>query len=205
MRDDLRPVGLQDLFLALRHQVDVELRHARLDDAPPLPPAPSREFLPPRLLLRGVEHVESGYIGGTLPHPSYEAVCTGTTGHAEVVQVTYDPAEISYREVLDVFFTIHDPTTLNRQGNDVGTQYRSVILYHTDEQKELAEHYKRKLDESGIYSRPIVTEITRYSEFYPAEDYHKNYYQNNKSQGYCQVVINPKLKKVQEQFATLLK
>src|SRR5262249_21536731 len=129
--------------------------------------------------VKGVESVVSGYSGGDVPDPTYYQVCEGTTGHAEVVQVTYDPQVGSYRELLEIFWKLHDPTTLNRQGADVGTQYRSVIFYHTDEQKELAEHYKQKLDESGAFSRPIVTEIAPLSEFYPAEDYHQNYFREN--------------------------
>ncbi len=155
--------------------------------------------------LNGVESVVSGYSGGDVKNPTYREVCDGATGHAEVVQVTYDPDVVSYAELLEVFWKLHDPTTLNRQGNDVGTQYRSVIFYRTAEQKELAEHYKRKLDESGIYSRPIVTEITRFSEFYPAEDYHQNYFREHGSAPYCRFVIGPKMEKLNEVFRDRLK
>jgi len=155
--------------------------------------------------INGVESVVSGYSGGTVENPTYYQVCGGTTGHAEVVQVTYDPKVVSYPELLEVFWKLHDPTTLNRQGADVGTQYRSVILYHTDEQKELAEHYKTKLDESGAYSKPIVTEIAPFTEFYPAEDYHQNYFRENGRMPYCQLVIVPKMDKLKEVFRDKLK
>jgi peptide-methionine (S)-S-oxide reductase len=155
--------------------------------------------------LKGVESVVSGYSGGDVKNPSYREVCEGATGHAEVVQVAYDPDVVSYAELLEVFWKLHDPTTLNRQGNDAGTQYRSVIFYHTDEQRELAEHYKRKLDESEIYPRPIVTEITRYSEFYPAEDYHQNYFREHGSAPYCRFVIGPKMEKLEEVFRDRVK
>jgi peptide-methionine (S)-S-oxide reductase len=155
--------------------------------------------------IKGVESVESGYSGGNVKNPTYYEVCEGTTGHAEVVQVTYDPKVVTYPELLEVFWKLHDPTTLNRQGNDVGTQYRSVIFYHTDEQKELAEHYMRKLDESGAYSRPIVTEIAPYSEFYPAENYHQNYFRENGRMPYCRLVIVPKMEKLKEVFRDKLK
>jgi peptide-methionine (S)-S-oxide reductase len=155
--------------------------------------------------LTGVEKVESGYSGGTVPNPTYEQVCTGTTGHAEVVQVTFDPAIISFREILEVFFSIHDPTTLNRQGNDVGTQYRSAIFYHSEEQKSIAEAMIRELDEAGHWGTPIVTEVTPFTTFYRAEDYHQEYYQNNSRQPYCQVVIAPKLAKFRKQYVTKLK
>lgn len=148
--------------------------------------------------LRGVEEVVSGYAGGQVPDPSYQAVCTGSTGHAEVVQVTFDPAVISYRDLLEVFFTVHDPTTRNRQGADVGTQYRSVIFTHTPEQRETAEAVIRELDAEGIFPRPIVTEVSPLEEFYPAEEYHQRYFERNPNQGYCQAVIVPKLAKLWE-------
>lgn len=155
--------------------------------------------------LRGVEQVESGYAGGTVPSPSYEQVCAGSTGHAEVVQITFDPAVISFRDLLDVFFTIHDPTTLNRQGNDVGTQYRSVVLYHTPEQRELAERAIAELEAAGTWDRPIVTEVKPYSEFYVAEDYHQEYFRRNPSQPYCRVVVAPKVAKARKQYLSRLK
>jgi len=155
--------------------------------------------------VKGVESIVSGYSGGDVPDPTYYQVCEGTTGHAEVVQVTYDPQVVSYRELLEIFWKLHDPTTLNRQGADVGTQYRSVIFYHTDEQKELTEHYKQKLDESGAFSRPIVTEIAPLSEFYPAEDYHQNYFRENGKMPYCRAVIVPKMEKLKEVFRDKLK
>src|SRR3954449_11871108 len=129
--------------------------------------------------LKGVESVESGYMGGHTPRPTYQDVCDGDTGHAEVVQITFDPQSLTYREILEVFFAIHDPTTLNRQGNDVGTQYRSAIFYHTERQRELAERYKRKVDEAGVFASPIVTEITPAATFYPAEAYHQNFFNDN--------------------------
>lgn len=155
--------------------------------------------------LRGVTDVVSGYMGGTVPNPTYKQVCTGTTGHAEVVQITYDPTVVSTHQILDVFFTIHDPTTLNRQGADVGTQYRSVIFYHTDEQKRIAEATIAELEQAGIWDDPIVTEVTPASTFYPAEAYHQNYYVNNPYAGYCQVVIAPKVAKFRSKFLAALK
>jgi len=154
--------------------------------------------------LRGVRKVESGYSGGQLSDPSYERVCSGRTGHAEVVQVTFDPDEITYPEILDVFFATHDPTTLNRQGGDVGTQYRSVIFYHTPAQKEAAEKKIAELNAAQIWDAPIVTEIAPLKEFYRAEDYHQNYFESNPSQPYCQVVISPKVAKFRQQFAERL-
>jgi len=154
--------------------------------------------------LRGVHSVVSGYCGGETPNPGYKDVCSGTTGHAEVVQITYDPDEVSYRSVLDVFFQTHDPTTLNRQGNDVGTQYRSVIFPHTDEQRCLAEETIRELGASGRFTRPIVTTIEPYREFFPAEDYHQNYFADNPRQPYCAMVIAPKVAKFQKAFADRL-
>ena len=155
--------------------------------------------------LNGVVKVESGYAGGTVENPTYEEVCTGKTGHAEVTQITYDPKIITYDELLEVFWKTHDPTTLNRQGNDVGTQYRSVIFYHNEEQKELAENYKKELDKSGAWDNPIVTEISPVTNFYPAEGYHQDYYENNPNQGYCAFVIAPKVEKFEKVFKDKLK
>lgn len=155
--------------------------------------------------LVGVEDVVSGYSGGNLPNPSYEQVCSGATGHAEVVQIRYDPARISFRELLQVFFSVHDPTQLNRQGNDVGTQYRSVIFYHSPEQKRTAEALIEKLNAVGSWPRPIVTELSPFQSFYPAEGYHQEYFQNNPGQPYCQIVIEPKIAKFRKQFADRLK
>jgi peptide-methionine (S)-S-oxide reductase len=155
--------------------------------------------------LNGVTMVVSGYAGGKVKNPSYKEVCSGLTGHAEVIQITYDPTVISYDELLEVFWQTHDPTTLNRQGADVGTQYRSVVFYHTDEQKQLAESYKKKLNESGAFDNPIVTEISPLSEYYPAEDYHQNYYNLNGSAPYCSYVIQPKLEKFKKVFKDKLK
>lgn len=155
--------------------------------------------------LNGVTSVISGYAGGHVDNPTYEEVCTGTTGHAEVTQITYDPKIITYDELLEVFWKTHDPTTLNRQGNDVGPQYRSVIFYHNEEQKALAEKYKDELNNSGAWDNPIVTEITAYTNFYSAEKYHQNYYENNPNQGYCAFVIAPKLEKFKKVFKDKLK
>lgn len=155
--------------------------------------------------LKGVESVVSGYSGGEVKNPTYRQVCTGTTGHAEVIQITYDPEVISYEGLLEAFWKTHDPTTLNQQGNDYGTQYRSVVFYHTPEQKELAEHYKEKLDTSGAFADPIVTEITPFEKFYPAEDYHQNYFNDNGRQPYCQAIIRPKVDKVRAVFRDKLK
>jgi peptide-methionine (S)-S-oxide reductase len=155
--------------------------------------------------LRGVERVESGYAGGHVPNPTYEQVCAGTTGHAEVVQISFDPDVISYRELLEVFFAIHDPTTLNRQGADVGTQYRSAIFHHTPEQRATAEALIAELQEQRVWDDPIVTELTELSEFYPAEEYHRDYFRRNPGQSYCQVVIAPKLAKVRRSFQEKLK
>jgi peptide-methionine (S)-S-oxide reductase len=157
------------------------------------------------LNLEGVNKVISGYSGGTVKDPTYKQVCTGTTGHAEVCQIYYNPDVISYKELLEVFWKTHDPTTLNRQGNDVGTQYRSVILYHNEEQKELAEIFKERLNESGAYDHPIVTEISPFDTFYKAEDYHQNYYNLNSLMPYCQFVIQPKLDKFKKAFSDKLK
>jgi peptide-methionine (S)-S-oxide reductase len=155
--------------------------------------------------LKGVVAVAPGYSGGSLKNPTYQQVCTGTTGHAEAIQITYDPAVVSYPELLEVFWKTHDPTTLNRQGHDVGTQYRSAIFYHNDEQKRLAEEYKKKLDASGAFSAPIVTVIVPFSEFYRAEAYHQNYYEQNPDQPYCVAVIGPKLEKFKKVFHSKLK
>jgi peptide-methionine (S)-S-oxide reductase len=155
--------------------------------------------------LSGVEKTVPGYSGGHRDNPTYEQVCTGTTGHAESIQITYDPAKVSYDQLLEVFWKTHDPTTLNRQGNDVGTQYRSVIFYHDAEQKRLAESYKGKLEAEHIWNRPIVTEIVPFTKFWPAEDYHQNYYNNNTSKGYCSLVITPKIEKFKKIFKDRLK
>jgi peptide-methionine (S)-S-oxide reductase len=155
--------------------------------------------------LKGVLKVTSGYSGGTVKNPSYEDVCSGTTGHAECLQVIYDPKIISFDELLEVFWEVHDPTTLNRQGNDVGTQYRSVIFYHNAEQEKKAEEYKVKLDKSGAYNNPIVTEITPFSHFYTAENYHQDYYRLHGSQPYCSFVIRPKVEKFEKVFKDKLK
>lgn len=150
--------------------------------------------------IKGVKSVASGYTGGTVPNPTYEQVCSGRTGHAEAVRLTYDPAVVSYPELLEVFWRSHDPTTLNRQGADVGTQYRSAIFTHTDRQKELAELYKRKLDAAGVFGSPIVTEIVPAATFYPAEPYHQNYFNENPRQPYCRAVVGPKVDKVRQVF-----
>src|SRR5436309_11681100 len=155
--------------------------------------------------LRGVRSVVSGYAGGDVTNPTYSQVCEGTTGHAEVVQVTFDPREVSFRELLEVFFTIHDPTTLNRQGADVGTQYRSAVFYHTPEQRETAEAVITELNSARIWDAPIVTEITPLTEFYPAEGYHQNYFENNPFQPYCRAVVAPKVTKFRKQFLEKLK
>jgi peptide-methionine (S)-S-oxide reductase len=155
--------------------------------------------------LRGVTKVESGYAGGHTPHPTYEQVCTGRTGHAEVVQITFNPAILTYRDLLDVFFTLHDPTTLNRQGADVGTQYRSVIFYHSEEQKRIAEERIQELNAAGIWDAPLVTQVVPFQEFYRAEDYHQGYYQANPRQPYCQAVISPKVAKLRKAFADKLR
>ncbi|WP_276134822.1 peptide-methionine (S)-S-oxide reductase MsrA [Polluticoccus soli] len=155
--------------------------------------------------LEGVEKVESGYMGGIIENPTYKQVCTGTTGHAEVANIYYNPAKISYDELLAAFWTAHDPTQLNRQGNDVGTQYRSAIFYHTPEQKQKAEEYKKKLNEEKAFNDPVVTEISPATAFYKAEDYHQNYYNDNSSQPYCVFVVKPKLEKFQKVFKDKLK
>ena len=155
--------------------------------------------------LTGVGDVASGYSGGTVKNPSYREVCTGVTGHAEAIQIKFNPEKISYKELLEVFWATHDPTTLNRQGNDRGTEYRSAVFYHTAEQKELAEIYKKKLDVSGAYPNSIVTEITGYTNFYVAESYHQDYFELNGDQPYCQYMIQPKIDKLKKAFADKLK
>jgi len=155
--------------------------------------------------LRGVASVESGYAGGAMANPSYEAVCAGTTGHAEVVQITFDPKIISFKEILEIFFDIHDPTTLNRQGADVGTQYRSAIFYHMPEQKTMAEKVIQELTDQRVYKDKIVTQVTPLDAFYIAEDYHQEYFANNPYQPYCQVVVSPKVSKFRKKFGERLK
>lgn len=155
--------------------------------------------------LKGVDTVISGYMGGKISKPTYKEVCSGLTGHAEVIQITFDPAVISYQEILEVFWNTHDPTTLNRQGNDAGTQYRSAIFYHSEAQREIAEAYKKQLDTSGVFTSPIVTEIVPAVVFYPAEEYHQDYYNQNGSQPYCQFVVRPKVEKFQKKYADKLK
>ncbi len=154
--------------------------------------------------LRGVKSVLPGYAGGNVPNPTYMEVATGRTGNAEVVKFEYDPEQISYHDLLDVFFATHDPTQLNRQGYDVGTEYRSVIFYANDQQKQEAEQYIKKLEADQVFGDPIVTTLEPLGEFYEAEDYHKNFYERNQGQPYCQVIIDPKLKKLKEKFASLL-
>ena len=155
--------------------------------------------------LKGVQTVVSGYSGGSVINPSYKEVCTGTTGHAEVCMIRYDTTVISLENLLEVFWKVHDPTTLNRQGADVGTQYRSVIFYENEEQRKIAEEYKKKLNDSGIWDSPVVTEISPFVNFYPAEDYHQDYYNQNKNEGYCRMVITPKLEKFKKVFSDKLK
>jgi peptide-methionine (S)-S-oxide reductase len=155
--------------------------------------------------LQGVEKVVSGYSGGHVNNPTYKQICTGNTGHAEVCQIHFDPKVISFDDLLEVFWSTHDPTTLNRQGNDIGTQYRSVIFYHNNEQKEIADDYKKKLDQSGAFQKPIVTEITAFEKFYIAEDYHQEFYDLNPDQPYCTYVIQPKMEKFKKVFSEKLK
>ncbi len=157
------------------------------------------------LELRGVEKVESGYAGGTVPNPTYEQVCTGRTGHAEVVQVRFDPSVIGYRELLEIFFTIHDPTTLNRQGADVGTQYRSAVFVHDAAQRTTAEAVMAELVAENVWDAPIVTQVVPLEAFYPAEEYHRDYYRRNPGQGYCRAVIAPKVAKLRKIFFEKLK
>jgi peptide-methionine (S)-S-oxide reductase len=155
--------------------------------------------------LKGVDSVESGYMGGRTANPSYEEVCSGETGHAEVTQLTFDPKQVSFREILEVFFVIHDPTTLNRQGNDVGTQYRSAIFYHSPEQKAAAEQVIANMGAAKIYEDPIVTEVVPASKFYMAEDYHQEYFRRNPAQPYCSFVVRPKVAKFRKHFLGKLK
>ncbi len=155
--------------------------------------------------LQGVESAISGYSGGATPNPSYKEVCTGTTGHAEVVQVTFDPRVVSFKQILEVFFTIHDPTTLNRQGNDMGTQYRSGIFYHSPEQKATADEVIREFTTARMWGNPIVTEVTPLTTFYPAEEYHQRYFEHNPDQPYCRVVVAPKVAKFRKQYLSRLK
>ena len=155
--------------------------------------------------IRGVTKVESGYAGGTTASPTYEQVCTGTTGHAEVVQVTFDPDTVSFKEILEIFFTAHDPTTLNRQGADVGTQYRSAIFYHSKKQKETAEQVINDFEAKKVWPHPIVTQVEPFKRFYKAEEYHKQYFDRNPNAGYCRVVIAPKIAKLRKKFSEKLK
>ena len=155
--------------------------------------------------LKGVEDVVSGYSGGHTENPTYREVCSETTGHAEVTQIKFDPAVISYADLLRVFFAVHDPTTLNRQGNDIGSSYRSAIFYHSDEQKRTAEEIIKEVTQAGIYDDPIVTEVTKFDKFYPAEDYHQEYFANNPTQPYCAAVVAPKVAKFRKQFVSRLK
>ena len=155
--------------------------------------------------VQGVESAESGYVGGTVDDPTYEAVCSGHTGHAEAVRITFDPKAISYQELLEIFFAIHDPTTLNRQGNDVGTQYRSAIFYHSSEQRHAAEAVIASITEQQLYERPIVTEVVPSTVWYEAEPYHQEYFARNPLQGYCQFVVGPKVAKFRKRFASRLK
>ncbi len=154
--------------------------------------------------LRGVIKVESGYSGGNLENPTYEQVSNGNTGHAEVVQITFNPSEISFKDLLFVFFRMHDPTTLNRQGNDVGTQYRSVIFFHTEEQRSQAEQYIKSITDSKLYTDPVVTELTPFSKFFIAENYHQEFYEKNREYPYCKIVIDPKIKKFREEILVKL-
>ncbi len=157
------------------------------------------------LEMDGVKSVVSGYIGGKTPNPTYKQVCTGETGHAEAIQITYDPKKVSFGDLLEIFFATHDPTTLNRQGNDVGTQYRSEIFYHNDAQKKLSEDYIALLNKENTFGKPVVTKVTPAPTFYPAEDYHQDYYNQNKEQSYCTYVITPKVEKVRQKFKDKLK
>ncbi|MEZ6063428.1 MAG: peptide-methionine (S)-S-oxide reductase MsrA [Planctomycetaceae bacterium] len=155
--------------------------------------------------LKGVKKVTSGYSGGSVVNPTYAQVCTGSTGHAEVIQIEYDPKEIAFEQVLDVFFHTHDPTTLNRQGADVGTQYRSVVFFHDEEQKQQTQDMIRTLNASGDFDRPIVTKLEEFEKFYPDEDYHQNYFDQNGGQPYCQIVVGPKVAKFQKRYQSMLK
>jgi len=155
--------------------------------------------------IDGVENVVSGYIGGTTVNPTYQRVCAGETGHAEAVQISFNPSKISYREILEIFFSVHDPTTLNRQGADLGTQYRSAIFYHSEEQKTVAAELTRELDKAHLWNKPIVTQIVPLEKFYPAEDYHQEYFFRHPEQAYCQMVISPKVNKFRQQWTKRLK
>ena len=155
--------------------------------------------------IKGVEKVVSGYIGGSTKNPTYKEICTGTTGHAEAIQITFNPAEVAYEDLLEIFFATHDPTTLNRQGADVGTQYRSEVFYHSLEQKEKAENYISLIEKEKLYDKKVVTKVSSATVFYPAEEYHQNYYNQNSSQGYCQMVIAPKLEKLRKYYKSKLK
>jgi peptide-methionine (S)-S-oxide reductase len=155
--------------------------------------------------LKGVESVESGYSGGTVPDPTYHEVCDGETGHAETVRVTFDPSVLSYHNLLTIFFTIHDPTTLNRQGNDVGTQYRSAVFYHDEEQKKILDEVMGEIAAASIWGAPLVTEVRPFEAFYPAEDYHQEYFKKNPWQPYCRVVVAPKVAKFRQKFAERLR
>ncbi len=155
--------------------------------------------------LRGVEDVVSGYSGGHKDNPTYQEVCSETTGHAEVVQIKFDPEQLSFEDLLKVYFTVHDPTQLNRQGNDIGTSYRSAIFYHSDEQKQIAEKVIDEITKEGIYDKPIVTEVTAFNKFWPAEDYHQEYFANNPNQPYCAAVVAPKVAKFRQKFVDRLK
>ncbi len=155
--------------------------------------------------VAGVEKVESGYAGGKVKNPTYKEICSGLTGHAEVIRLTYDPNKVSFEALLEIFWKTHDPTTLNRQGNDIGTQYRSVIFYHNEEQRNLAEAYRHKLDESGVFDRPVVTEISPATTFYVAENYHQDYYNLNGNAPYCAFIIQPKVEKLKKVFSDKLK
>ena len=155
--------------------------------------------------LKGIIKVESGYTGGPVPNPTYKQVCTGTTGHAEVIQITYDPNIITFKEILQIFFTMHDPTTLNRQGNDVGTQYRSIILYHNQNQKKTTDQVINEITQARIWNAPIITQIIPYNIFYKAEEYHQEYYKKNPEQSYCRIIIAPKIAKLRKQYFEKLK
>ena len=155
--------------------------------------------------LKGVEDVVSGYSGGHKANPTYREVCSETTGHAEVVQIKFDPSVISFKEILQVFFSVHDPTTLNRQGNDLGTSYRSAVFYHDEEQRQIAEEVIKEVEAEGVYDNPIVTEVTAFDKFYPAEDYHQEYFANNPNQPYCAAVVAPKVTKFRSKFLDRLK
>lgn len=155
--------------------------------------------------LKGVSSIEPGYAGGTIENPTYEQVSSGNTGHAEAIQIKFDPKVISFNTILDVFWATHDPTTVNQQGNDYGPQYRSIIFYHDESQKQIAEKSKKELEESKTFGKPIVTKITPFTNFYKAENYHKDYYDNNRQAPYCQIIIDPKIKKLHEKFEKYLK